>query len=58
MMGDGSPGEKARGSEKCIVGEGATVWTINRAEVGRFIVEECLPGKSEWVNKAPTIGWK
>lgn len=58
MMGSGAPSEIARGAEQTIVGEGATVWTINRAEVGRFIVEECLPGNEEWVNKAPTIGWK
>jgi hypothetical protein len=58
MMGTGAPSEQAKGAEKCLVKEGASVWTINRAEVGRFIVEECLPGKGEWVNKSPTIGWK
>ena len=58
MMGSGGPDEEARGAGKCTVGEGASVWTINRAEVGRFIVEECLPGMDGWVNKAPTIGWK
>jgi hypothetical protein len=58
MMGTGAPSEQAKGAEKCVVKEGASVWTINRAEVGRFIVEECLPGKGEWVNKSPTIGWK
>jgi len=58
MMGTGAPSEHAKGAEKCVVKEGASVWTINRAEVGRFIVEGCLPGKGEWVNKSPTIGWK
>ena len=58
MMGTGAPSEQARGAAKTVVKEGASVWTINRAEVGRFIVEECLPGKGEWVNKSPTIGWK
>jgi hypothetical protein len=58
MMGSGAPEEEARGADKCIVGERACVWTINRAEVGRFIIEECIPGMDGWVNKAPTIGWK
>ena len=58
MMGTGAPSEQARGAAKTVVKEGASVWTINRAEVGRFIVEECLPGKGEWINKSPTIGWK
>jgi len=58
MMGTGVPSEQAKGAEKCVVKEGASVWTINRAEVGRFIVEGCLPGKGDWVNKSPTIGWK
>ena len=58
MTGTGAPSEQAKGAENCVVKEGASVWTINRAEVGRFIVEECLPGKGDWVNKSPTIGWK
>ena len=59
LMGDGKSGEQVRGAEKTVVGEGATVWTVNRAEVGRFIVDSCLPGAGdEWVNKAPTVGWK
>jgi len=58
LMGTGAPSEQARGAAKIVVKEGASVWTINRAEVGRFIVEECLHGKGEWVNKSPTIGWK
>jgi hypothetical protein len=58
MMGTGAPSEQAKGAEKCVMKEGASVWTINRAEVGRFIVEDCLPGKGDWVNKSPTIGWK
>jgi hypothetical protein len=60
LMGDGKPGEEARGAEKTIVKEGASVWTVNRAEVGRFIVDCCLPGSGpdEWANKSPTVGWK
>jgi hypothetical protein len=60
LMGDGHPGEKVRGGQNTVVEEGATVWTVNRAEVGRFIVDCCLPvsGPDEWVNKFPTVGWK
>ena len=57
MMGSGDPQEKSRGKDRTKVGEGLSVWTINRAEVGRVIVEECLPGHEEWLNKSPTIGW-
>lgn len=57
MTGTGDAKEQPRGADKTKAGEGITVWTINRAEVGRFIVDECLPGKNDWVNKAPTVGW-
>lgn len=57
MTGTGDAKEQPKGSDKTKAGEGITTWTINRAEVGRFIVDECLPGKNEWVNKAPTVGW-
>lgn len=57
MMGDGSPQEKALGEAKTKVGEGITAWTINRAEVGRVIAQECLPGDDRWVNRSPTVAW-
>jgi hypothetical protein len=31
-------------------------WAVKRSEVGRFIAQECMPGKNEWVNKKPIIG--
>jgi hypothetical protein len=59
LMGTGDPKEQPRGAGKTRIGEGIKTWTVNRAEVGRFIVDECLPGSGgeKWVNKAPTVGW-
>jgi len=38
------------------VGETTTTYQVNRREVARFIVDDCLPGKDEWVNKLPVVG--
>lgn len=56
LMGDGSAAEQPRGPGSTKVGQGQTVWTVNRAEVGRVIVDECVTG-DKWVNKLPTVGW-
>jgi hypothetical protein len=57
LWGDGSVKEQAKGKDGTKVGKGLTVWMTNRAEVGRVIVEECLPGDDRWLNQLPTIGW-
>jgi len=31
-------------------------WSVTRSEVGRFIAEECVPGRGQWVNKKPIVG--
>lgn len=61
LTGDGSAEEvnKIKGKEKTKVGEEVYTYTVNRAEVGRFIVDECLPGVKPdvWVNRIPVVGW-
>ena len=41
---------------KCQAGEQDTVSTATRGDVGRFIADECVPGKDAWVNKAVIVG--
>lgn len=31
--------------------------SVTRSAVGRWIAAECVPGKSEWVNKVPIVGF-
>jgi len=50
--GDSAP----KGREATRVGETTTTYQVNRREVARFIVDDCLPGKDEWVNKLPVVG--
>lgn len=32
-------------------------YSVNRADVGKFIADECMPGNNKWVNKLPVIGY-
>ncbi|EAL22928.1 hypothetical protein CNBA6970 [Cryptococcus deneoformans B-3501A] len=46
-----------KGRKETKIGERLKSYTIRRAEVARVIVEDCLPGRNEWVNKLPVIGY-
>ncbi|OCF72987.1 hypothetical protein I204_06217 [Kwoniella mangroviensis CBS 8886] len=53
---DAVPGPK----DKVGVEEGLSCYTIKRSDVGRFIIEDCLPGEGKddkWVNKCPVVGY-
>ncbi|WVR06386.1 hypothetical protein IAU60_003417 [Kwoniella sp. DSM 27419] len=41
--------------DKLKIGEKVAVYSVRRSEVSRFIVDECVSGKS-WVNRFPVIG--
>lgn len=45
------------GLSKIRAAEGASVWTISRNDVARFITDRCMPGEGEWVNRAPVLGY-
>ena len=55
MVGGDEPPQP---KEMMVSGEQVKTATVRRSEVGRFIVEECMPGSQTWVNKAPIIGYK
>lgn len=46
-----------RGIGKVRADESASVYTISRADVARFITDKCMPGEGEWVNHAPVLGY-
>ncbi|WWD18511.1 hypothetical protein CI109_102963 [Kwoniella shandongensis] len=54
LVGDDAPPKE---KEKIKVGEDLSTYTVRRSEVGRFIAEDCVPGKDEWVNKFPVVGY-
>ncbi|BEI83050.1 hypothetical protein CcaverHIS002_0309180 [Cutaneotrichosporon cavernicola] len=47
------------GAESGAVRAGEDVYTyrVSRADVGRWITDNCMPGKGEWVNRAPVLGY-
>lgn len=52
-------GEDALPKEGQVVraGEALKSKTIERSAAGRFIAEECVPGRDKWVNKVPIVGY-
>lgn len=49
--------EPALGREKTKVGEEVYTYTVRRSEIGRFIAEDCVPGRDDWVGKLPVVGY-
>ncbi|BEJ13746.1 hypothetical protein CspHIS471_0309200 [Cutaneotrichosporon sp. HIS471] len=47
------------GAESGAVRAGEDVYTyrVSRADVGRWITDNCMPEKGEWVNRAPVLGY-
>lgn len=47
----------ARGPSALKAKEGLTTYTCSRKDVAEFIATQCLPPKTEWVNKCPILGY-
>ncbi|MGG6496483.1 UNVERIFIED_CONTAM: SDR family oxidoreductase, partial [Bacteroidetes bacterium 56_B9] len=47
FTGDAEP----KASDNVKVGEDISVYTVTRNQVARFVADECLPPRGEWVNR-------
>jgi hypothetical protein len=51
LLTDGAEGGAVRASEDLCA------YTVSRADVGRWITDNCMPGEGAWVNRAPVLGY-